>query len=329
MVGSTAMADEIKMHSHVVAPLGVQILNAEPGSPPTASHPEGTVFATASQRGSSRAFLAEVDVASSASVRQSSLACDTILRAGTRLFANCENELVAFDASLNVLWRSQIRACRDGSPRIGRKLFFDGASRLVEADSCANFLFLRVVSSEYGTVFGNVETGFGALRDWEGLAIYFHGTTILGTWTQELPGPVFVLSNDYSRIATQLLGVGAWDDGVHLHTGRDTRFIMAFDEGRPRIEPKSSVPTAPQLSLMSAVGGIKWLLPDRDYTLSDSLAPLGWTAFKDPEPTPDHLMGDGVSGNTIAYEFDQGRQHFWLTRGCCGSGGGGLYVGTR
>lgn len=316
MVASNAMAVEIKVHSHLVAPAGAQVGEAEPGSLPTAAHPEGTVFAIAYPKGVSRPLLAEVDVASSAIVRRASLSCDTILRAGTRLFANCENELVAFDSALNVLWRSPIGGCPEASPRVGHKLFFDGASRLVEADSCGNELYLRVASSEYGTLFANVETGLGALRDWLGVQIYFHGTAILGVWSQAMPGiptPVFALSSDYTRISTMLMlsrGEGAWDDGTHVHVSQDAEAQAWFADGQGRSR-------------------LKWLVPDRDYALSDSLAPLGWTPMKEREPTPDYLIGDVMSGGYIAYEFDQGPQHFWLARGCCGSGGGGLYVGNR
>ncbi len=312
-----ARAEQIKLRSHLVHG-DTRVIAAVQGSPASTAHREGTVFVVANPSVGTDAYVAEVDVERGTILHRADFACTSVTRAGSKVIATCNQEVIAFDSSLNTLWRTPTAACRSGWARRGIKLFFDGASRVVSADSCDGNLVLKVLSSEDGHSFAEFPTNLFALRDFFGLQIDFHGTKILGRWSRAfvgIPTFVFALSNDYSRIERTIVldrSEEAWDDGVHLHVAQ------------------RRVPAWMRLDDCERPSRLTWLTRDRDYVLSDSLQPLGSSVLA-PEVWRDTLMGDEMGGDLITDEFDQGRQHFWLTAAAGGSDHAhppGLYVAT-
>ncbi len=291
-----AAADEAALPlAHIVAPSGTRLMDAEPGELPSVQHPEGTVYGVADEpAGTPNVVL--MDVRSGAVLARSAMACTQILHAGSRVFGACADAIVEFDRDLGLLERTEVAACpvsTSSAPRsYYRRLFFDGADRVVAFRVCDDELFIRVADVARHRYLGGIS--MGSTNRWsrhDAIQLYFHGQTVLGVFTYgwAVPQYAFVLSPDFSRIAHEAHG---WfdDDGVHLHEHTKN---------------------------------------GRDVTLSDafvrvSSGPLKQAALVRSPPTP-----RGLGGSLLDYEFPLGAERFFVTRTCCGAGSEtkpGLYV---
>ena len=333
-VSSEAQADKLRVHA-VTAGDGWYLDDAEPGSPPSAEHPEGTVFGIVRgprplpQQTTVGSYVAEIDVEKGRTLHRLDLACDVILREKGRLYAACGPELLAFDAAtFGIVWRVPVARCPDGYDRGGATArAAGGADRVVGASDCSyeGGLYLRVLSSVDGAVLGGTSTRAHTEARWmkDLTRISFHGATVVLVAVQHAsPSAIVVLAPGYDRVAHRLaIGEGqeAWDDGVHVHV----------TERRPPGTPAELKSFGRD---HASRGGPSWLVQDRDYTLSDSLAPLSWARLTAPVESTGYSP-DGSRGDYTAYGFDQGPQRFWVERYCCGdhapdSSPAGVFVGT-
>jgi hypothetical protein len=320
-------AADVTLPSHAVtASDGSLVVDVEPGSFPDLTHPEGTVLAIVWPRHEEKArtYLAEIDVSRNETLHRANFECGAILRDKGRLYASCGSDFIAFDAStLGVLWRRRVAACRDRAAETSLRIVSSGAGRVAVLVECPS-LQVRVLGAEDGAALGGTDTGLLLTR---GADAFFHGRTlVVGGRVASGAATVSVLSPDYRRVdRTLLLAEEQWfhDDGVHLHVTQDVP--------NPDLFTRSARPEGMSDAEWDRkrAHGPSWLTAGRDVTVSDSFEPLSSRLFV-RDPGPPVYRPEEASGEYVAYELDQGPQHFWLTRSCCGGETpGGLWVGKR
>ena len=326
---ANAQADEVTIPSHDVHADGAKIVEAVPGWAASQAHPEGTVLGLAQTSTQSSFSLVEVDVANGTVLhRAKSISCRNLLHEGNRVYGACADEIVAFDsATLDVVWRTRSVRCPEGEAWAPVHLASNGTSRVVVAYECTATLVLRVVNLETGAMLGGVDTAMHAnsRRHRDLVRLSLHGNTVFASSGEDVGiAEIVVLSPDYNRVAHKITfgpHQGVWDDGARLHaTGTpptEDDLTTSNEETGARVPRK--LPPGPA-----------WLVPDRDYVLSDALAPVSWTKAAPEVDWPLYEPSTG-GGDYIDYHFQVGREHFWMARACCGSGATdtGLYAGKE
>lgn len=181
---------------------GEDVLDAEPGQLPSAAHLEGTVLAIVSAPlGSGN--VVEIDVENGAVIHRSGIACSRILRAGTRVFAMCGDDVDELDANLELAARMTPSGCPVGRKRRSLRLATDGATRVVSAFTCDDVVHLRVMDTFGHRVLGDIDSHMPIEpRESSRLTMQFQGQTISGVIPASpyLHPQSFVLSADYRRI---------------------------------------------------------------------------------------------------------------------------------
>jgi hypothetical protein len=291
----------------------------EPGALPSSAYPGGTVFATGYElvNGHATHFVAEVDVARAHALHRVDVDCRSILRLDEHLYAICGRELVAFTAStLTVDWRIDHGLCPGDDPRFpGATDIYPGPDRIGIAYACGADIVVGVAHVKTHGMLGAVNTHFDTTAFLPRThQIFFHGSTAIVRFKATRPhGLLAVLSPDYRRIQTRLVTsntMQVWDDGVHLH---------AYQDHELAYEPSPDVPEFKGLP--------RWFKLDRDYTLSDTLQPLGSAPLVRTQMPA--LYGTlNVRGVGPKYDVDNGTQHFWLSFSCCGGEPGGVFTAS-
>ncbi len=324
-------ASYVTLQSHVVnASDGSQLSDVEPGSLPSPTLPEGSVFAIVAPSFETKrpAYIAEIDVARSRTLRRANLACETIVRDKAHLYASCGGDVVALDpATLGVVWRSRVAGCTGGNEDSLVRLVSSDAGRLAVLRVCST-VHVSVVNADTGAVLGGTQTEVKADARWirSDARAYFHGPTVIvhGFFPIAGDGRVAVLSPDYSRVARSLHLASLqafWDDGVHLHALEHPAGTGYFS-GRP--DDMSDAEWE-----KTRVHGPSWMHPGQDVTLSDALLPLSSGPIA-PEVESRSYRPSTGGGEYIDHEMDLGPMHFWMTRSCCGGDSpGGLWVGRK
>jgi hypothetical protein len=309
----------IILPAHELLADGVHLSEIEPGALPSPAYPGGTVFATGHDavNGHSIDFVAEVDVARAHALHRVDVDCGAILRLDEHLYAICGRELVAFTAStLTVDWRIDHGLCPGADPRFpGATDIYPGPDRIGIAYACQGDIVVGVAHVKTQRMLGAVNTHFDTTAFLPMThQIFFHGPTAIVRFKATRPhGLLAVLSPDYLRIQTRLVTSGSmeiWDDGVHLH---------AYQDHARSYKPSPDVPEFKGLP--------RWFKLDRDYTLSDTLQPLG-SAPKVKVQMPVLYGPSNVRGEGPLYDVDNGTQHFWLSFSCCGGEPGGVFTAS-
>jgi hypothetical protein len=331
VAGDAAASITLSSHS-VTASDGAVVYNFEPGSLPSAGHPEGTVFALVGSLTDlkAKAYLAEIDVARSETIHRASFQCGALLRDKDRLYASCDGQLVAFEAAtLHVVWQTHVGSCPGGTQGGASVLVSSGAGRLAAVVDCRS-LYARVVRTDTGALLGGTSTGIECDTRWihSLCAVFFHGQTLFVGGGQRMGArSIVALSANYARVERTLRlsgDQGYWDDGAHVHVSES----LPDPDPHPRFD-KPDPDMSDEEWEKRRYHGPSWLKPGLDVTLSDAFEPLS-SRPRAPDADPPHYVPGYAGGEYTAYELDQGAYHFWLTRSCCGGDTpGGLWVGKR